>query len=236
MTDAVKSSAGKAARKAKAEATRLRILQAAHHMLLADGYDATTMTSVAAEAGVAVQTVYFTFRTKAQLLLEVLRFAAASGPDGLPSEWKWVSEAATASDPRRTLALCAEHGIDSLARTAVLNVAVRTAAMAESDVAIQWQRICDQRRTGVTHILTALAARHPLRPGLTIEQASDILSVMPNAETFLDLTEGCGWPIEQVKAWTYRLYCEQLLGDTAPPDQRTPSPTSDLSFHSCLST
>lgn len=121
-------------------------------------------------------------------------------------------------------------------RTAILNVAVRTAAMAESEVAIQWQRICDERRTGVTQILTGLATRHQLRPGLTIERATDILSVVPNAETFLDLTQACGWTTEQVKAWTYRLYCEQLLGDTTPADQRSTSPTSDLSFHSWLST
>src|SRR5450755_1637491 len=59
------------------------MIEAAYRLFMRDGYDATTMQAVAEEAGVAVQTVYFTFRTKAGLLREVDTRAIPGGDQGL---------------------------------------------------------------------------------------------------------------------------------------------------------
>ena len=55
-------------RRAQAEATRAEILGAAQRLLERDGYAATTMAAVAAEAGVALKTVYVAFATKSGVL------------------------------------------------------------------------------------------------------------------------------------------------------------------------
>ena len=64
-------SAVKQSRAEQAAATRQRILNAAYDLFCELGYRATTMALIAERAHVAVQTVYFTFRTKDALLQEV---------------------------------------------------------------------------------------------------------------------------------------------------------------------
>jgi len=67
-------------RQERAAVTRRRILQAARLLFFRDGYAATTLRAVAAEAGVAVQTVYAVFGSKAAILAE-LRALVVSLPE-----------------------------------------------------------------------------------------------------------------------------------------------------------
>ncbi len=66
----------KMTRRERAKATRRRIAEAALARFSGQGYAATTMDAIAGDAGVAVQTVYFTFHTKAELLIAALKIAA----------------------------------------------------------------------------------------------------------------------------------------------------------------
>ena len=58
----VKTSKGTRAERARQ--TRNRMLDSARELFIADGYAATTMERIAQEAGVAVQTLYYTFRPR----------------------------------------------------------------------------------------------------------------------------------------------------------------------------
>lgn len=60
--------------------TRNRILAAARHLFFLDGYAATTLKAVAAEAGVAVQTIYAVFGSKSEILAE-LRWLVVNLPE-----------------------------------------------------------------------------------------------------------------------------------------------------------
>ena len=55
-------------RREQARSTRLKIVRAAHAVFVDRGYGGARMTDIAQAAGVAVQTVYFTFHTKGELL------------------------------------------------------------------------------------------------------------------------------------------------------------------------
>src|SRR5437763_15977452 len=55
-------------RREQAAATRREILDAAQRLFERQGYAATTMEAIAAEAGVALKTVYVAFETKSGLL------------------------------------------------------------------------------------------------------------------------------------------------------------------------
>ena len=68
----------------KARQTRTRMLDAARERFIDEGYAATTMQQIANEAGVAVQTLYWSFRTKGQLLREVIETTAAGEEDAPP--------------------------------------------------------------------------------------------------------------------------------------------------------
>src|SRR2546425_9125082 len=54
-------------RQEKAQATRLRIIDAARRLLVEGTYSTVTIDEIAKEAGVAYQTVYATFGTKMRL-------------------------------------------------------------------------------------------------------------------------------------------------------------------------
>ena len=83
----------KPTRKEKAAATRRRMLDAAHACFVERGYPGTTMAAIAERAGVAEQTLYFTFHTKAGLLGEVFE-RAVFGADELPPHLQpWWSSA-----------------------------------------------------------------------------------------------------------------------------------------------
>jgi AcrR family transcriptional regulator len=66
MTDPVKSRSSY--RQEQAAATRERIAEAARRLFATAGYGATSMETIAAEAGVAVRTVYSAFGAKRELL------------------------------------------------------------------------------------------------------------------------------------------------------------------------
>ena len=105
MTESVKrKTAGSRAEKARA--TRRRIIAAAADSFVAHGYGATLLDQVAAEAGVAVQTVYFHFGNKRTLLKHVLDVAAVGDDEPVPLlERPWVREIQAEPDPRRIIDL-----------------------------------------------------------------------------------------------------------------------------------
>src|SRR5215472_1800203 len=108
-------------RQLRAAETRRRMRAAAYELFTTDGYGATSMPAIADRAGVAVQTLHFTFHTKARLLAEVVEVYSA-GEEAAPPvmEREWAREALTTRDPYRALALVLEHGTDIYARVAPL--------------------------------------------------------------------------------------------------------------------
>lgn len=223
-------------RREQAEATRRRIVDSACRLFAADGYPSTTMGAVATEAGVAVQTVYHVFNTKAELLRVVIDVAAAGRHDPPPTP-AWLEEAFAASDGRRTLALATEHGFDMSARVAPLIAAINAAASTDPLFADYWDASCTQRRSGTAAIATHLAASGQLRSGLGTERAADIIYATASHETLLAFLTDCGWSLEEVKAWYYEMACSQLLSEEARrgPGAAPQSPTDGLSFDHLVS-
>src|SRR4029453_15052233 len=80
------SSAGPATTRAdKARANRRRMRAAALTLFTDRGYAATSMQAIADEAGMAVQTLYFTFGSKSALLKEMLDVAVAGDEEPVPT-------------------------------------------------------------------------------------------------------------------------------------------------------
>src|SRR5215470_10462036 len=108
MAEAVnpKRTYNSARRREQAAATRRQILEAAQRLFLKQGYAATTMAAIAAEAGVALKTVYLAFETK-NGLLRALWHVTLRGDDGdVPvAEQPWYQATLTEPDPERQLRL-----------------------------------------------------------------------------------------------------------------------------------
>src|SRR5215469_15981229 len=80
-------------RRAQAAATRREILDAAQRLFERQGYAATTMAAVAAEAGVALKTVYVAFATKPRVLQGLWNLRLRGDEEDVPvGERAWYRE------------------------------------------------------------------------------------------------------------------------------------------------
>ncbi len=200
MSGVNKPTAKSNSRREKAAATRRNILEAARHLFSEHGYTGTTMQAIADQADVAVQTVYFVFHTKGELLRQLI-LTAGGRPDE-PTETMdrdWVDEAMTDDDGRRSIALLVEHGNDIYARVAPFWEAIGHGASTEPEVAETWQNIVEQRRLGIRQIVESLSARGQLREGLSTDHAADIVYGLHRPETLTVFVTERGWPLEDYK-------------------------------------
>jgi AcrR family transcriptional regulator len=202
-------------RRDRARETRERMIAAATDAVLAQGYEATTMAEVARRAGVAVQTVYFTFHTKPALFLEVVMRLSAGGDAETPvMERAWVRDAREASTPARALALMVEHGTDIFRRLMPLWASIQAACAADRDFAARFADVVTARRNGMRALIGGLAAKGGLRAGVSADRATDSFFLLQSPQ-LLSLASGAlGWSPERFKAWIYASMLP-LLDETA---------------------
>ena len=210
----------------KARQTRMRMIETARDLFLAQGWAATTMEQIAQGSGVAVQTVYYTFKTKGHLLAEVLDVTAAGNdaPD-LPIQRPWAREMLSSTSPQRVLALGVEHGTAIYERVARLWPLV-TAAAADPTVADYWRGVGAGRRAGQGAMVRRLQDIGALRPGLDAEKGTDLVFLLAGHDPYRTLVLDAGWAVPEYKAWLFTTLIQQLLKPQAPD----PAATSDLSF------
>ena len=114
-------------------------------LFLADGYSATTITRIAREAGVAVQTIYNSVGAKRDLLSRVLDFAAAGAQAPTPVATFMRERAERADDPREIIAGLVDFWAEGLPRTAPVFRVIREAAALDPEVAELERRRSAQR-------------------------------------------------------------------------------------------
>jgi len=197
-------------RRQQAAETRHRILDAAYQLLCAGGYDATTMQMVAEAAGVAVQTVYFVFGTKAQLLAEVEnRVILADATSEQELRRSWAAQLEKETDSHKLLALFVDVATDIQSRIAPFVAALGPALPSDPQSVAARERGRDEFFGAVVDRLQAIGA---LRDGITRSHALDIIRVVNTVEAFVDLTTRRGWSVAEWKAWLTDLLSSQLLG------------------------
>jgi AcrR family transcriptional regulator len=198
-------------RKERARQTRLRMIRAAYQLFTQRGYAATTMADIAAAAGVAVQTLYFTFHTKAELLQNVYELAVLGEDDPIPpTEQPWWAEMLAAKRLEDALGLLVDNLTTILARAAPLDDFVRAASFDPDPARVRAynERL---RRQGYAQVVEHLGARFGLRPGLAPEQATDVLLLLLGPATYQTLVGDYGWPQERWRSWCAAAIAEQLF-------------------------
>ncbi|RSM52491.1 TetR/AcrR family transcriptional regulator [Amycolatopsis sp. WAC 01376] len=202
----------KGARAERAAETRRRIIEAARELFLADGYGATTLQQVADRAGVAVQTIYFTFRNKPALLKELVDVAIAGDDSPVATmERPWFAQVLDAPDARTAVTALVTGSRAVLERVAAVNDMVRTATAAHPDLRELWPDREDPRHTVHTAAAKALLEKPGVRTDLTVEKAADILYAVLSPELFLILTRDRAWAPGDWEPWVEELLAAQLL-------------------------
>jgi AcrR family transcriptional regulator len=183
-------------RKARAAATRRRILAAATTEFVASGYHGTPMATIAARAGVAVQTVYFVFHTKPELFAAALD-AAVLGPEGRPPmQQRWAEEAAEPEDPAVALQSFIRGAGPILERAAALSEVARASAATDPDLAEVYRSRETFRVEGYQDFVQRLGLPKP-----QAAHATDLLVTLHSPQLYLAFREERGWPHEKVIEW-----------------------------------
>jgi len=200
-------------RQEQAAATRRAILDAAQGLFEADGYVATTMDAIAAEAGVAPGTVYGAFATKAGLLRSLWDLLLKGDTDDAPVAARaWYRAVLEEPDPERQLRLNAANAVAVKSRIGRLLAVIRSAAAVDGDGAALWRLIQSDFHDNQRAVVDAVAAHGGLRPGLDRSQATDVLWALNHPDVWLALVGERGWAPERFEAWFADACVRELLG------------------------
>jgi AcrR family transcriptional regulator len=196
----------------QAEQTRHRIVDAARKLFLERGYPSTTITSVAEKAGVAVETVYSRFGSKANLLRGILETGIVDGAVGRDIfDQPAMDKINSALDQRRQLQLLAAFSRGILERTYAAHRILRSAATADLDAA-RLQQSDTKRRCGAQRTyIDMLLKKGSLRKGLTPDEAADTYSALANPSTYAFLIGERGWTPEKFQRWLAETLTRILL-------------------------
>jgi AcrR family transcriptional regulator len=210
-------------RRQQAADTRRDILGAAARLFTAQGFAATTMAAIAAEAGVALKTVYLAFETKSRLLRELWHLLLRGDADTAPvGERTWYQEVLDEPDASRTLRLNARNSRAVKERAGPLLAVIRNAAPLDAETAALWERIQHEFYANQRAIVETLHEQGALAPGLDVTRATDILWTLNHPDVWALLVGMRSWTPEQYEQWFGDTSCAQLLSRPSPPGDGLP--------------
>jgi AcrR family transcriptional regulator len=206
----VKSPAG-SLRAEQAAVTTRRILDAARRRFGDAGYAATTLREIASEAGVAVQTVYAVFGSKANML-RALRESVVADPA--------ASEAYTAA--------LAAANLDDALRSFARSIRLRweaghdivmidsNAAAADPEIRVEVATANGMRGEGIARLAGRLG---DLDHGLDPDRVEALLDALTLTSVYERLVVHHGWSSDGYEDWLANALRRAIRDATRPPDQ-----------------
>jgi len=196
-------------REERAAVTRRRILDAARRRFFEDGYAATTLRAVAAEAGVAVQTVYAVYGSKAAILAE-LRALVVNLPEA-DAEWRAAMSDPT---PQGRLARFA-HSIRSRWELAGDIVRVHQDAFrVDASLRPGIDAAEERRRGGIVAFVRSLSA--DLGAPIEVERAIGVVNALTLYAVYEELVVTLGWTPDAYEAWLAEALTAGVVGSSLP--------------------
>ena len=200
-------------RQSQADETRRQILTAAHRLFTERGYAGATIEAIAAEAGVAPETIYAIFRNKGKILASLVNFLSASRAEERVPLLERIGPQAVSQerDPRRQLQLFAQVVANNLEGNASISEIILVAAKTDQDIEKIMQQFIKQRRQHMAVAVQQIAANGPFRDNMDEEYATDTVWTLASPEVFLLLTRDLGWPKDKYAQWLTETLIRVLL-------------------------
>lgn len=196
----------------QAATTRREIVRAAQRLFELQGYASTTMAAIAADADVALKTVYLAFDTKARLLRAVWDLALKGDDLDAPvAERPWYLTVLEEPDPERKLRALAAASCAVKGRIAAVLRVIRDAAPSDDEIGALWALIQSDFHANQGAIIATLDTAGALAPGLDTARATDILWTLNHPDVWLLLVGERGWTPEQFETWLGDTAIDQLL-------------------------
>lgn len=194
-----------ARRALQVDATRQAILTAARRLFRERGYPRTTIAAIAAEADLAVPTVYKHFGSKRRLLLDLID---ATINVRVPSQLATVT--AEAAPRERVAALARMCVILASAAPDVVSV-VLNAVVADPELGAMFRDMAEGRRRSAALIARSLAAEGSLRRDVSEERARDVMFALAGPDMYEVLVTRFGWSDDEFEAWLSETLAIALL-------------------------
>lgn len=211
-------------RREQARHNREAIVVAARQRFLNDGFTATTIASIAADAGTSADTIYKSFGGKAGLLRAMCK-DALKGEGTIPAEQRSDAMQAAEADPRRMLRGLGAFTTEVAPRIAPLLLLLSTTAEVDPSMAQLRADFDTARLTRMAHVAQGLASKFQLRLGLSVDEAAEIMWVYSSPELYSLLVLTRGWRPERYGEFVGESLVDALLGGrdadkgTEPLDQ-----------------
>ena len=197
-------------RAAQARRNRDAILDAAQRQFLEQGYATATVSSIAREAGVSVETVYKAFGGKAELVRAIYeRGLAGRHQESAYERSDEMREHET--DPRKILRFWAGLIAELAPEVSPIRLLMRSAAATDRDLAQVLKESDDERLQRMRHNARFLATQRYLRPGLTPAEAADVLWTCTSAELYELFVVRRGWSLRRFERFVGDLMVAALL-------------------------
>lgn len=218
MTEPVKTRRS-TRRQMQATQTRRDILDAAQILFEHNGYAASSIDAIAAQANVARATVFATAGTKADILKALRDRALAGDDDPVPVTARpWFREVVEASDAGQAIGLHARNIRKMCERAASLESVLAAAAAADPQLRELHADSQRQRAAGARKVAELLDRKGPLRAGLDLDTAADLLFALDSPELYLLLVATRNWTPSRYQQWLTETLTQQLLAHHCTAD------------------
>lgn len=205
-------------RQAQAARNRDVMLDAAQRLFLSVGYTATTIASIAAAAGVSVETIYKGFGGKSGLV-RAIRDRGLAGTGSTPAEERSNRLRSRTKDPQALIAHWGALTMEVAPKVSPILLLVRAAAATDAEMASLLAEMDADRLRRMTINARHLHAGGHLRTGVTLEDAVDTLWTYSSPELYELLVLRRGWTLERYGRFVAAAMVSALL---RPARRRTP--------------
>jgi AcrR family transcriptional regulator len=204
MTE-VKRSYDASGRREQANARRLAVVQAARDLFERDGFRPTTITAIAAHAGVSAESIYKGFGTKAVLAKAVFDIVIAGDDEPVPiADRPGAQTVRDEPDVQRKIALYLGGLAHRQARSARVQILIRDGRHVDDSLAPIWAKLNDEGLVGMTMLGRHLLDSGQLRDGIDLDEVRDVLWNYLAIDTYERLVLSQGWPLERYSHWLAR--------------------------------
>ncbi len=189
------------------------MLASARDLFAAQGYPATSLAAVAQQASVSPDTIYKVFGTKLGLLRALMQQAVGGDDQDVPMLDREQPQAMRAEpDQRRQIAMFAAGMTGQLERLRPIDDILAGAAAVDPAAAQLRQHIQnDERREAMRTVAGWIAARGPLREGLTRADAGATIWALTSPEVHRMLRDVNGWSAKRYERWLADTLTTSLL-------------------------
>src|SRR4051794_32041096 len=197
----------------QARSTRRAVVEAASRLFVQQGYAATTIDAVAAEAGVSRKTVFSAVGGKGALLKRAWDVAIAGDDEPVPmAERPAVAAMLAERDPERLVRMWVDMQLEVGSRAAPLGAALLAAADVDDEVRALRELVRRESLVGARGFVAHLHEVGGLGSGLGPDRAADVCWAVLNSILLSLLVGARRWSLAEYGDWLVTILRPTLLG------------------------